>query len=316
MRVGILDNLQAGGGGAFAVRSWARRRDDLRVVESADLSALDEACRVLEQDGCDVWLINGGDGTLQHVLTALLRDPDRTALPALAPLRGGRTNMTSRDLGADRKPVRGAERLLDALASGDLAGHRVERPVLRVESARRGAPLYGFFFGAGLIYRAIRWVHQHFPPRHGQGVAGAGLMTATLLGRMLGGQREGLLAPDKCSVWQEEHLIGDGEQRLVIATSLDRLFLGLEPFWAEGTGAVRLTALASDTPSLARATPAILRGRRRAEFTPENGFTSVRGEAIDLRIDCGFTIDGELFAPLGDETIRIGADRRIGFLRA
>ena len=316
MRIGVLNNRRAGGRGAERVRRWARERSELVCVDSESLDALGDACRQLAEAACDVWVVNGGDGTLQHVLTTLLRDPERADLPWLAPLRGGRTNMSARDLGADPRPVRGLERILAASGRGQLDALRVERPVMRIESAKRGAPLFGFFLGAGLIYRAIRLVHRHFPPKHGHGVAGAGLMTAALLGRMLRGHRDGVLTPDKCSVISDGQLVGDGEQRLVIATSLDRLFLGLQPFWAEGSGAVRLTALASRAPRLGRATPSIVRGRARREFTPENGYTSVRTEQAALRMSCGFTIDGELFHPCADETIRLSADRRLCFLRA
>ena len=74
--------------------------------------------------------------------------------------------------------------------------------------------------------------------------------------------------------------------------------------------------MSTEAPRLARATPSIVRGRAQRRFTPENGYTSVRTERAALRIDCGFTIDGELFDPCADETIRLSADRRLRFLRA
>jgi hypothetical protein len=50
--------------------------------------------------------------------------------------------------------------------------------------------------------------------------------------------------------------------------------------------------------------------------TPENGYTSRNVERAELRLSCGFTIDGELFAQAGDDVVTLTADRRVTFVRA
>lgn len=317
MRIGVLNNLRAGRRGPHAVRldEFLAARPDLISVETQGAHELGPALAELERREVDVLVLNGGDGTVQCALTELLRDPHRERLPLVAPLRGGRTNSTSTDLGADRDPTRGLARLIEAAQAGRLAALAVARPVLRVRSARRDADYYGMFFGAGLIYRAIRVVHRVFPPGR-QGVFGAGIVTGALVGKTLFRPTSGILTPDKCQVRGDGRDLVDAELYLLISSTLDRLFLRMNPFWGTGPGGLRLTALSSDAQWMPLAAPGILSGRGPRWLTPERGYVSARLDRAELRISCGFTIDGELFAPESEEQIEISADRRITFLRA
>ena len=102
----------------------------------------------------------------------------------------------------------------------------------------------------------------------------------------------------------------------MMATTLDRLFLRMNPFWGEGKGGVRFTAISSQVERFARATPSLLRGAPPAFATPENGYVSARPDRTDLRFGCGFTVDGEIFEPQPDESVVVEADERIQFVRA
>ena len=318
MRIGVLNNLRAGrrGRDALRVAELLRRRSDIVSVETEAAHDLGPALVELLGREIDVLVLNGGDGTVQGALTELLRDPQRERLPAIAPLRGGRTNSTSTDLGADRDPARGLARLIEAVDTCQLGALAVARPVLRVRSARRSADQYGMIFGAGLIYRAIGLVHRVFPPGRSQGLLGAGLVTGALVTKAVFHPTSGILTPDKCQVRGDGRDLIDAELYLLISTTLDRLFLRMNPFWGTGSGGVRLTALASGAQWMALAAPGILAGRPPRWLAPERGYLSERLERAELRISCGFTIDGELFAPEPEEQIELCADRRIAFLRA
>src|SRR5262249_11541555 len=161
-----------------------------------------------------------------------------------APLRGGRTNMTSKDFGADRDPARGLARLLEAADAGQLDRLAVARPVLRARAARRGVAQFGRFFGAGLLYRAVRIPHRRAPAHRWlhpdrQDALGAGVVTGALVGKAMFHPTSGILAPDKCRVRVDGRDLVDAELCLLISTTLERLFLGMNPFWGRGSGAVR-----------------------------------------------------------------------------
>lgn len=317
MRVGVLNNLRAGRNRkrVSQVLEVLRRYPDVVHVETESVRALPEALGELTRREVDLLVVNGGDGTLQYVLTELLDGRDMPPLRFVAPLRGGRTNMTASDLGADPRPGRGLARLLDAIARGELDPRLMARPVLHVESTRRAGIQYGMFFGAGMIQRAVELVHRTFPPGQ-QGVFGAGLVTGALIAKVFTHPSDGILTPDKAAVSFDGRLLGDSEFYLLIASTLTHLFLRMNPFWGDGPGGVRVTALASRAWRSIAAAPGILRGRPRGFVTPENGYESARAHCVQIGMGCGFTIDGEIFAPEPDEVVNLRVDRRLTFVRA
>jgi hypothetical protein len=313
----VLNNLRAGRSRkqVAQVLEVLRRYPDVVHVETESVRVLPEALGELTRREVDLLVVNGGDGTLQYVLTELLDSPDLPSLRFVAPLRGGRTNMTAGDLGADPRPGRGLVGLLDAIAQGRLDERLLARPVLRVESTRRSGVQYGMFFGAGMISRAVALVHRTFPPGQ-QGVFGAGLVTGALIAKLFTRPSDGILTPDKAAITLDGRLLGDAEFYLLIASTLSHLFLRMNPYWGTGPGGVRFTAVSSRARRTFAAAPGILRGRPRAWVTPENGYESANAQRARIAMGCGFTIDGELFAPEPDEVVNLCADRRLTFVRA
>lgn len=317
MRVGLLNNLRAGRSDAQVTRVLAllRRYPDVVHVETDSARLLPEALAEFARHEVDLLVLNGGDGTLQYALTELLTNPDFAGLRRIAPLRGGRTNMTALDLGTGRDPVRALEGLLEAARTGTLLPRIVQRPVLRVRSNQRDGVQFGMFFGGGLIQRAIQFTHRVFDGRN-HGVWGVGLVTGTLLTRLFARPTEGMLTPDKLEVEIDGKELRGGEFYLAFATSLSRLFFRIDPFWGSGPGDVRFTGIRSSVERMARNSIGILRGRPGPFVTPEHGYESANADRVQLRMGCGFTIDGEIFEPRADEVVTVEADRRIQLVRA
>ncbi len=317
-RIGVLNNLRAGKHGSRTNDVLALLSSHPEVVheETHSASHLTRAIDRLAMHDLDVLVVNGGDGTLQHALTEILARHPFPRLPMIAPLRGGRTNMTALDLGAHRDAVKGLRGLLEDARAGRLASRVVERPVLRVAFDRGRRAEYGMFFGVGMIRRAIELTHEVFPEGRSQGGFGAGLVTMALVAKAAFRPRQGVLAPDKIQIRLDGELVPAGEFYLSIATSLRRLFWGIDPFWGSGSGPVRFTCLASNARRILRVAPGVLCGRAPAFARPENGYTSRRVERAHLLFDSGFTVDGETFAGRPDELVTLTADRRLTFLRA
>jgi diacylglycerol kinase family enzyme len=76
------------------------------------------------QEGYDLVVALGGDGTVNEIVNGILRTPDGSAAqphteqPALAVVPGGSTNVFSRAIGIPRDPVEATSSLLDALREG------------------------------------------------------------------------------------------------------------------------------------------------------------------------------------------------------
>jgi len=101
-----------------------------------------------------------------------------------------------------------------------------------------------------------------------------------------------------------------------MASTLSRLFSRMRPFWGQGPGGVRFTALAAPCQSFGKAAPGILRGNPPAWVNPKTGYTSRNVDRAELRMSCGFTVDGELWQPDPDRSIALSAERVVHFVRA
>ncbi len=318
MHIGLINNLRAGRSNkqVWRILNLLRSYPHVCHVETDRAGALPDAIADLARRKIDLLIVNGGDGTLQHTLTEILANDVFDRMPMIAPLRGGRTNMTSLDLGAHRDPVKGLRAVLDAAGSGTLHERFEHRPVLRVAYDGGRETSYGMFFGVGMIHRAITLTHQLFPKGRAQGSFGAGLVTAGLVVKAAVGSARGVLAPDKLQILLDGELMKGGEYHLAISTSLKRLFWGIQPFWGNEDSPVRFTAIANKAERFGAAVPGILRGRVKPWVTPEAGYMSRNVKCAELRLDSGFTVDGETFGPRPDEVVSITADHRVTFIRA
>src|SRR4030095_12272972 len=101
----------------------------LGVERPEDIGA---AARELVEAESELIIVNGGDGTVQAVLTALF-DADPETLPLLAVLPSGTTTRGAADVDAMMHPVPALQRLLQATDEGRLGGAAVRRPVMRAE---------------------------------------------------------------------------------------------------------------------------------------------------------------------------------------
>lgn len=115
-----------------ATATSERQRDILTRALGSDLKidlaqtthrghAIEYAAQAKDQ-GLDVVVVLGGDGTINEVVNGLLGSGpwhgSTQDLPALAVVPGGSTNVFSRSLGIARDPVVATSELLDALRAG------------------------------------------------------------------------------------------------------------------------------------------------------------------------------------------------------
>ncbi|MGE0824509.1 MAG: diacylglycerol kinase family protein [Candidatus Binatia bacterium] len=317
MRLGVLNNLRAGRNPRRSARvlSFLSQHPEVVHVETNQGEHVPEALAILAKRNIDILAVNGGDGTLQHTLTEILDRHVFPQEPLLIPLRGGRTNLSALGIGSSRRPVAALATALKAIRDGTLAERIVTRPVLRVEIGPQSEVHYGMVFGTGLIHRAIELTHRLFPEGRAQGVFGSGVVLATLVSRAVLGKANGVLQPDQVAVALDNLMADSQPFFLVLATTLDRLFLRIRPFWGQEAAPVRMTGIAADAKRPAAAAMGILRGRPPAFVAPETGYTSRNVHHLELSLDCGVVLDGEMFAPETGRIVRITADRSVRFVR-
>lgn len=241
----------------------------------------------------DVIGVNGGDGSVALVLGALMGDASPfPSPPLLCALPGGTTNVTVGDVGSQT----GLEQaLLELLAwrAGRRGAKVLERPVIGVRAKDGRALGCGLVFGAGAVVNGIEYWQAAVRSRGMRSEYSSGVaMIRTLWGMLRG--HDGFAARLPLRVELPGQAGFSGEYRLLVICALQRLFLGIDPFWGEGPGALRLTAIEGDARGLAAALPGILLGRPARRIRSGSGYHSARFDAATLHFHGGYTLDGEL----------------------
>ena len=209
-------------------------------VETDHYPQLQDALAVLAQHEIDILAVYGGDGTLQRVLTEVLRTDVFPRLPLIAPLRGGRTNMGAATIGSPLNPVRALSALIKAIDENTVADRIVTRPVLRIDlgqneqkeqKERDEQVQYGLIVGPGVIHRTTELKHRILPDQYFQGVLGsAAFIVYVALQAMFRSSKsaKGLAQADEMAIAFDGQGIREEPKQaylLVVITTLDHFFL-------------------------------------------------------------------------------------------
>jgi hypothetical protein len=300
-RLGVVSNPNSGGNrnGLAAVYRMLRNQADAFHREAVTVPDTAAALDEFRHNGVNLVAINGGDGTIQTVLTALFDRKPYEEIPLLAILRAGTDSIIARDVGIRGSRDRGLRKLINWARKPDGSGAPVRRSVIRLQTSSRQDSLYGMIFGAAVIYQAILFCRRNI---HTMGVTGALAPSLTLARFLLGVIRRNpqyaATAPlaielDRAAPIRNDFL-------MVLVSTVNRFFLGLRPFWGTETGALQFTAVADRARYLMRVLPSMARGQRCRLRTPDNGYFSHNADEVRLKLNSGFMLDGELH-PVGPD---------------
>jgi hypothetical protein len=228
-------------------------------------------------------------------LTTLFHYQPFETQPLLAVLQSGTTSMTARDVGFCGSRVGSLKKLFSWAATGTGNPRVIDRPVLQVQAPGHQTR-YGMFFGTSAIYQGIQYFHQKLNIKGLRGEIGPAL---TILRFLWSTVRQGsdFIPPVPVSVAMDDNPPQQFDSFVILVSTLERLFLGLYPYWGSESGPLHYTAVRARPRHLLRALPSILRGRSGVHGTPENGFYSHNAHEIKLNLDSGFTLDGQLYTP-------------------
>lgn len=240
-------------------------------------------------------VVEGGDGTVQAVTTAVMRRAEAGAAPPrLLLVPGGMTDLVARVVGVGRDP-----RLIERLIEGG-GRERSLRP-LRVEHEEGLA--FGYFLATGAVPRGIAYARERVQSR---GAAGALAVAGAIGGVLYGakGEREAVMAASPMRARLDDEAFGP-DHRFALVTTLPRLMLGLDPFWGGGEGPVRVTLARGDNRRLKRSLLASWAGLppRRAE---RDGYVSRAVRTLRLDTPAPIVLDGEAL-PSGVLAVTAGA---------
>lgn len=314
-RIGLINNPNSGPTASAdkcsALESEAARHL-VPVVTTRNPDEIADALRSFARAGVEVLAIHGGDGTVDAVLTRLRRDNAFKQEPVLAIIPGGTTNMTHSDVGTRRRGANALGHLAAACLDG-IPHRRVRsRRVLRVDRGGNAPPFYGFFFATAAVPRLIHVTRKRLHRRGLTGWTSEAIALLWSLRRLVSGRvaRDSVMHPDRIA-----YAVDDGDWKtadmvILMATTLERLILGLRP--ARPGGRMGVAGLMWPYRRLGWRLPGFVRGRGDGELGDDLGRTTA--DRLRLRLDCDYTIDGELFdAPQSGE-ITLSATEPARFL--
>ena len=262
------------------------------VRETASAADMNSIMDELADTGVDHLVVIGGDGTVQAVLTRMFCGKPWSRLPLLSIVPGGTTNMTATDIGSSGSPEKCLQQLSRCLQNA-LDVRLVTRPVLQIRQDHQ-ADIHGMFFGTGLIARGSEYFHKHIKKSGLTGESGPALVILRLLAGLLTGRNAEDRAPIRIRLTDNNGPTREYTCMLLFTTTLDRLLLGLRPYWGGGEGSIHTTCLREHPVRLWRALLTIVCGRGNS-LAETDGYYSRNNSTLELTMDAGFIVDGEFF---------------------
>jgi len=263
--------------------------EGLLLESPRDRKALDGALAHFAQEGLELLIIDGGDGTVREVLT---RAPAhfRSGLPTLAVLPSGKTNALAFDLGAPRHwPLQAA------LASAE-AGRVAHRRPIEVIRAGAEAPLVrGFIFGAGAFVRGVDLAQRAHKLGAFEGLAVGLTLGAAGVQTLFGGPRSGWRSGERMRLRLDDAPSVEGDVFLLFASTLQRLPLGIQPFGPRNAETIGTLSIEAPPKRLSLALRPLLTGRD-APWLERAGYQRRNVERMDVDLERGFVLDGETYA--------------------
>ena len=295
--MGVLTNPRSGGNkkGLGGIYNILAQWPEVLHREAFTPEGMAEALTFFAQNGVELIIINGGDGTAQAVLTLIERAEIFTTPPLLALLRAGTTSMLPRDVGIPGSAVAGLSRALRWAKNRDADLALQPRPILRVQRADGQSTQCGMFFGAGAICQGIKEFHSGVNPMGWRGQIMPGITLIRMLLAILRKNHE-RVPP----LLTRSRIDGQAEQErlnlFVLISTLNHLFFKMRPYWGTEEAPLHYTEVAAEPKYLFRILPSLFRRQKNRYALPENGFVSHNIHEVQLAIEGDFTLDGELYA--------------------
>jgi diacylglycerol kinase (ATP) len=278
------------------------------LVAPGDLEALAHHARRFRDRGITTLCVDGGDGTLHRVLTAMARVYDGAPLPSVAILRSGTMNIVAESVGATLDRTRALGAVVEAQATGAPVP-TTRRPLLRIETGE-GEPSFGFIVGNGVVARFLEaWEADPSPSPMTAGVLLARAAASVLVDGELSRR---LARPYDGHVTLDGKLVAGTRWTAVAIGTVEQMGLGFRVFHrvAREPGRLQLVAIGSTPRDLARELPGLYAGR--GVHRPGN--TSATGTEVALTAETPFpyTIDGDLYVAAH---LRISIGPEVTFLQ-
>ena len=300
--LGVISNPTSRGNrkNLSKIAALLAKQPGIQHRQTANSAAIRPTLEEFASHSVNVLAVNGGDGTVAAVLAQLLHDSPFEQPPRVVVLPGGTANMTAGDVGMSGKLLRAVTRLVEWTQGKQQDCQLLQRSVLRVQPSQQRAASYGMFMGAGIIMQGTEYAHKEI---HSRGLGDQLSLGLGLLRTVWGWLRRDpqFYQPVRLG-YALDPAQDDGAEAeeqdtvLLLVSTLHRLFLGIQPYWGDEAGSLRLTAILDPAEHFLRAFPAVLRGRPNRFVNSQAGYLSHNArQHIKLYMDGSYNLDGEIF---------------------
>lgn len=275
---------------------------------TSSMNDLKKAIEDFREKDIKIILSNGGDGTHQKLISTLIYH-FRDYSPVIVPLKGGTMNMLSKNLNLNKNPysvARWIKRIEEEKTNIDIKFKRV----LCIDSDSFKEKKYGFTFIAGCAYKILNLYYSY--PEGGKRSAAKAIFST-----MSAWLKKDKKAKDIYSYTNSKTLINgkihNFKYLITLASTLERLILGFSPF-----GNLKLNTknfyLIYDGEAMHK------------NFNPFKFFKIdnteewlkkrivAKAEKLELDVEGGFSLDGELIKTKGNTRLKITKGSNIKFL--
>ncbi|MEP3891076.1 MAG: diacylglycerol kinase family protein [Hellea sp.] len=259
------------------------QQHDAILRDVGDFSDVDKLVEEALAANANHVVIEGGDGTVQGILTEFLRHEKTKNLPIFTLVPGGNTNQVARNIGLKAATPQ-------AVAKALSQDHSIaQAPLLRIKD-KTGRKYYGFLFSSGALPQVTDYTRDKL---HDRGVGGSMAVIGGILKGVSGD--DAIMQPTKVKL----NIDADGPHKLrgphlgTIVTTLPGLMLGLDPFWGDGNRPLRVTYVAAEYQHLMRHVASLWLGNK-TKNRSQDGMYSWTANSLKYRYKGPCVLDGEL----------------------
>jgi hypothetical protein len=171
------------------------------------------------------------------------------------------------------------------------------------------------FFGTAGIFQGIQFCRRKIHTMGLRGEIGPGVTLGLFLMSLLR-RRRGFIEALPIRMALDGRPPVHRSYMMLLVSTLERLFLGLYPFWSRESGPLHVTAIEARPKHLLPNVPRLPWGRAGRHSRPQNGYHSHNVQSVQFHFNSQFTVDGEFYSPDPQTgSVRVDCGGYASFLR-
>ncbi len=266
--------------------------DNYTVIDVYSPSDLPAAVHMIREEGINLLMINGGDGTVQRLVTEMIKSIPEENLPIILPLKGGTTNTVASNIGVRKNPLDSVKIIIDhikAYNNGENSLATLPLRPLKLTDKKYGTK-YGFLFTNGLIHKVQQLFYKQENPTFSTVV--------NLVTTMIGGYTLRSQSVKKYFSKTPETILIDGvrypedKYLMTFASPLQKLLLWFKPFYnadAKGIDKFYFVATAADPWLIIKNLRIFSTGKQ----VPPRTYNDTPSH-LSIKAEGGYALDGEM----------------------